>query len=105
MTRNVVLRLPWLVLLACALLFVAPWGVVGWVEAHYDPSVREKLLVGQLAARDSTRQLDSLRLVYLEGEYVIWRARAEEACAMIPRAFANFEDCRLAIDNRLGRRR
>lgn len=100
--RTVTLRLSWLAVVLAGIVAVAPWGLVGWLEARYDPSWRETILAGHVAVRDSVHVLDSLRLEVSETERVLWRARTEEACRMLP--FQTFEDCRLTIDLRLERR-
>jgi len=100
--RTVVLRLSWFWVVVVLVAVVTPWALVGWMDARYEPTMRERLLAGQVAARDSVRRLDSLTMASQATEVELWRARFGEACRLRP--VQDLESCRLLVDGRLAAR-
>jgi len=98
-TRRVVVRLDPLILVGLLAMVLLPYGLVGWMEARFEPSVRERLCEGRLAARDSLRAADSLRVEIAEAEATLWRVRFVEACSLRP--VQDAESCRVMVDARL----
>jgi hypothetical protein len=101
--RTLSVRLHWPALLLAVLVFLLPWGLVGFLEARYDPTIREQILAGRVATLDSLHTLDSVRVEIAEAGADLWRSRAGMACSMLP--FRDLESCRLTLDERLARRR
>jgi hypothetical protein len=97
--RRVVLRLDPLILAGVLALFLLPYGIIGWMEARFDPSLRERICEGKLATHDSLHAGDSLRVAIAETEAQVWRARFGEACRLRP--VQDVESCRTLVDARL----
>ena len=101
-TRRLIVRLDPLILVGLLAMVLLPYGLVGWMEARFNPSIREAICEGKQAMADSVRVADSLRVEIAEAEATLWRVRFVEACSLRPVQDAG--SCRIMVDARLARK-